>query len=361
MAAVAPAEIGQMKAFHFSEPGPPSVMTLTNIPKPELRPTDVLILVKAVSVNPIDCKVRQGHMPKKSGVVGWDVSGMVVELGAEAKEATVTEDGAEPLRVGDEVFAAGDISRDGSYAHYVAIDHRLVARKPTSLSHEEAAAFPLVSLTAYESLVELAHVSPLTGDDASSSSASTAVRQRLLIIGGAGGVGSLAIQLAKQHLGMEVVATASRPETESWCRKLGADHVISHRLPLLPQLQADGVGGCVDVILCCAEPDGSIAQWPDLLNPLGRAVSILSPGAAVDFSPWFLKRLSFSLEIMFSRSLFQHQPQCQGAILRTVAALIDRKRIAPIRTRTLPWTQAQEAHTFQETGRSIGKQVLLVD
>lgn len=184
------------------------------LPSPQPRPHDLVVEVRAFSTNPVDYKVRSSRSGTADApvVLGWDGAGLVTTLGSEAKG----------FSVGDEVYFAGDLARPGPYAEQVAVDARLVARKPTRLDFAEAAALPLTSLTAWEALVD------------------RGAAGSVLVIGGADGVGSIAIQLLKAAMPVHVIATASRPETAAWCRELGADHVIDHRRDLGPQLEELG-------------------------------------------------------------------------------------------------------------------------
>ncbi|MEI9864287.1 MAG: zinc-binding alcohol dehydrogenase family protein [Limisphaerales bacterium] len=208
-------------SFHKSLPisDPDSLLDLTaETPKP--APRDLLVEVRAISVNPVDAKIRSGGGPGKPDgqlqILGWDAAGVVTDVGS---DVTL-------FKAGDEVYYAGDVGRPGSYAQFQCADERIVGRKPASLGFAEAAALPLTTITAWESLFDRMKI---RRDPASTGS--------VLIIGGAGGVGSIAIQLARCLTGLTVIATASRPETQAWSREMGAHHVIDHRQPLAAQVK----------------------------------------------------------------------------------------------------------------------------
>jgi zinc-binding alcohol dehydrogenase family protein len=340
-----------MKAYGQTVWGSKVALELRDdVPRPELGTLDLLVRVRGLGANPVDNKARGGMGGEKEGddigsfkVVGWDVSGVVEEVGADA---------AGSFTVGDEVYFSGAIHRQGAFAEYVAVDHRIVARKPTSLSHEFAAAMPLTSITAFEALGEVV------------GGAQYAEGKTVLVIGGAGGVGSIAIQLAKRHFRYAtVVATASRPETRAYCESLGADYVISHREDLGEQLkQVAGLDG-VDVVLNATEADRNINTLAPIVNPLGHIVIITTLSAPLDINQFFAKRISLHIEFMFSRPLLNAAPEKQGALLATVAKLIDDGVIAH-RVRDeyrYKLAQINEALTQQESGTTIGKIVLDVD
>ena len=241
-----------MQAIVQTVYGGPDVLHFDEVPLPELRPRDLLIQVKAASVNPVDTKRRRGGpageaVPEGYKILGWDAAGVVVAIGAEASL----------FAVGDEVWCAGDIGRNGSYAEYVAVDERIVGRKPRTLSFVEAAAVPLTALTAWEGLLEMIQAD--RGD------AGTGGRV-CLVVGGAGGAGSMGIQIARQVCNLRVVATASRPQSAAYCRRLGAEAVIDHLGPLRDQLQAAGYAGA-DYIYNTA-PLSNFPQLAAALNPL---------------------------------------------------------------------------------------------
>lgn len=326
--------------------GPEVLQAFVDVPEPEPGPRDLVVRVHATATNPVDTKVRRGAspgspVPSPPLILGWDASGVVTAVGGEV----------EHFRVGDEVYFAGNVARPGSYAEYVAVDERIVAHRPRTLSHSDAAAIPLTALTAWEALVENMGITPT---DLSSEHART-----LLVVGGAGGVGSMAIQIARQVCGLRVVATASREESAAWCRKLGADAVIDHTKPLLAQLREVGDDG-VDFVLNTVQPTQNLPQVLECVRPFGHVCGIVAPSGPLDLGPLFRKRGHISFEYMFTRPLFAAAPSRQGAILARVADLLDQGVLLGTRTTTMPWDQVQAAHRLLESGRSVGKTVLEV-
>jgi len=326
--------------------GGPEVLYFAQVPIPALRPHDVLVRVKAVSVNPVDTKQRAGGapgspVPNPPKIIGWDAAGIVEAIGS----------AAELFAVGDAVFFAGDITRAGSYAALVAVDERIVGRKPHSLSFEEAAAVPLVALTAWEGLLEML--------DAQKGEAGTG--QRLcLVVGGGGGVGSMAIQIAKKVCNLHVIATASRPESAAYCRQLGADHVVDHSGSLVDELTRLDMSGA-DYIFSAAR----LTNFPQLaaaLNPLGKICCILGGDEArrLDVSRLFPIRGTLAFEFMFARPITGIGLEKQGEILNQVADLLDKNVLVTNMKRVLPWSAVQEAHHAIEEGHTIGKIVLHV-
>lgn len=321
----------------------PSCLLDIEVPPPVLRPRDVLIDVRAVSVNPVDAKVRGGTAapPSEPQILGWDVAGIVQAVGPEASL----------FRPGDEVYGAGDITRTGSNAELVAMDERIVARKPTSLTFAEAAALPLTSLTAYEALFERMR---LPRDRSGHG-------QRLLIIGGAGGVGSMAIQLAKALTELTVIATASRPESTAWVKELGADRVIDHRAALAPQLKTQGID-LVDAVLCATDTDPTLPRLAEIVAPQASLCFLVPNKSPVDLAPFYAKSVSFHWELMFTRSMFATRDiATQGKILREIAELIDTRRIrSPLKRRLAPLSAQtlRHAHEQIESGATIGKIVV---
>jgi NADPH:quinone reductase len=305
-----------------------------------------LVRVQAVSINPVDTKMRAGGqagspVANPPQIVGWDAAGVVVAVGSQV----------ERFGVGEEVFFAGDVTRPGSYAQYIAVDERIVGHKPTRLSFEEAAAMPLTALTAWEGLLEAIQAQqPAEGP-----------RRSLLVVGGAGGVGSIAIQIARLVCNLYVIATASRPETADFCRKLGAAEIIDHHQDFAPQLAALGLPG-VDYIFSTA-PLTNFPQLVASLNPLGKICCILGGEAAtrLDVSGLFPIRGTLAFELMFTRPRVDAEPEKQGQILDRVAALLDEGVLATTLQQVLPWTEVQAAHRQIESGSTIGKIVLRVD
>ena len=333
-----------MKAIVQDVYGGPEVLHFADVPMPVLRPRDLLVRVRAVSVNPVDTKVRAGGpagapVADPPLILGWDGAGVVEASGP---EVTL-------FRPGDEVFFAGDITRAGSYAEYVAIDERIVGRKPASLTYEEAAAVPLTALTAWEGMFEQLGIDPL------------APPRPILIVGGAGGVGSIAVQIAARVAGLHVVATASRQESAEHARAMGAAAIIDHYQEFAPQVQASGLPG-FDLIFSTARLE-NFGQLVSVLNPLGRICLILSgpPSQALDVSALMGIRGTVTWELMFTRPRLGIEAERQGQILNRVAALLDAGVLTSTLTQQLSWREMAEAHRRLETSHTIGKIVLTVD
>ncbi|MDC7806006.1 zinc-binding alcohol dehydrogenase family protein [Luteimonas sp BLCC-B24] len=307
---------------------------------PEPGPHDLRVRVEAVSVNPVDTKVRapKAQVESTPRVLGYDAAGIVDAVGEAVTDFTA----------GDAVYYAGDITRSGSNAQFQLVDARIVARKPASLDFPGAAALPLTALTAWELLFERM---PYAIDGGGAG-------KTLLVIGGAGGVGSIAIQLARLA-GFTVIATASRDETAAWCRSLGADHVIDHRQPLTPQLQALGLDA-VDAALNLADTDRYWDVLGELLAPQGHVGLIVEPTGALKIGdPYKAKCIGIHWEFMFARARFKTEDMAeQGRILARVAELVDAGRLRGTLTDTLSPISAEtlrEAHRRLESGRTIGK------
>lgn len=312
--------------------------------EPELRPHDLLVAVRAVSVNPVDWKIRLSPRDPEAPpqVLGWDAAGEVVAVGPEAKG----------FAVGDRVYYAGDITRPGTNAERHAIDSRIAAKMPASLDFADAAGLPLTSLTAWESLFERIGVATDGSDEG----------KRLLIVGGAGGVGSMAIQLAKRVAGLRVIATASRPESIEWVKGLGADDVIDHHQPLDEGVASVTEDGRVEYILCL---NSTGAHWDAMcraIAPQGTIATIVETDEPLDMELLKLKSARLAWELMFTRSMFETDDIAeQGAILARTANLVDdgvvrgtvTTKLSPIDAATL-----REAHAKVESGRTIGKVVV---
>lgn len=312
-----------------------------DVPAP--GPRDLLVRVEAVSVNPVDTKVRapRPEVETQPRILGYDAAGVVEAVGAEVA-------GFKP---GDAVYYAGDITRQGSNARFQLVDERIVARKPGSLGFAASAALPLTALTAWELLFERMGYAFEGGGDG----------RVLLVIAGAGGVGSVAIQLAKLA-GFSVVATASREESAAWCRDLGADHVVDHRQPLAPQLQALGFEA-IDVALNFADTDRYWTELGELLAPQGRVGLIVEPAGPLRIGdPYKAKCIGIHWEFMFARPKFgTADMDQQGRILARVAELVDAGRLRTTARETLSPINAanlREAHRRLESGRTVGKLVL---
>jgi len=313
------------------------------LPRPVAEEHDLLVRVEAVSVNPVDTKLRspKPQVEAQPKVLGYDAAGTVEAIGA-----AVTG-----FRPGDRVYYAGDVTRAGSNAQYQLVDARLVGHVPPSVELADAAALPLTVLTAWELLFQRMPFDSERGGEGKS----------LLIIGGAGGVGSIAIQLARRA-GFTVIATASRAETIDWCRTMGAQHVINHREPLAAQLQALGFSQ-VDAVLNLADTDRYWSVIGDLLAPQGHVGLIVEPVGALKIGdPYKAKCIGIHWEMMFARARYKTDDQAeQGRILERVAAMLASGELLGTRTATLTPIHAanlREAHRQLESGRTIGKLVL---
>lgn len=323
----------------------PDCFELLTLPDPVPGPRDVLVRVKAIAVNPVDYKQRQARNEDDAAprILGWDAAGIVEAVGS---EVTL-------FRPGDEVFHAGDVTRPGCNAELQLVDERIVARKPESLGFAEAAALPLTAITAWECLFDrLGH----TAGDLVCTKDKT-----LLILSGAGGVGSIAIQLAAVLTGFTVIATASRPESAEWCRKMGAHHVIDHSGDWPAELEKLGFP-TVDAIACFADTSGHWAAMAKAIVPQGRITAIVESPDIPDIGLLKAKSVTFAWEFMFTRSMFQTADMIeQHELLKEVALLVDAGRLITTMTRNAgilsPSTLAA-AHRDQEAGRMIGKQVL---
>ncbi len=335
-----------MRAVGYRAPGPidaPDALVDIELPRPEPRPRDLLVEVRAVAVNPVDTKVRRraGAEPGQEWkVLGWDAAGVVVETGAEVTR----------FRPGDEVFYAGALDRQGTNAQLHAVDERIVGRKPASLGFAEAAALPLTAITAWEALFDRLDVRrPVPG-------AAPAV----LVIGGAGGVGSIAIQLLRQLTDLTVIATASRPETEAWARAQGAHHVVSHARPLAGEVAALGLGAPAFVFSTTAT-DRHMADIAELIAPQGRWALIDDPGV-VDIAPFKRKSVSTHWEFMFTRPVFQTADiDAQGTLLDEVSRLVDEGVLRTTLAEHFGVINAanlRRAHALIESGTARGKIVL---
>lgn len=321
----------------------PQSLVDVELPKPEIGPQDLLVRVEAVSVNPVDTKLRapKPQVEAQPRVLGFDAAGTVEAVGADVT-------GFKP---GDEVYYAGDVTRAGSNAQYQAVDARLVAHRPRRLDAAAAAALPLVTITAWELLFQRMPYQPEQSGHGKS----------LLVIAGAGGVGSMAIQLARRA-GFTVIATASRPETQAWCRAMGAQHVIDHRQPLTAQLKALGFSE-IDAVVNLADTAHYWNELGELLAPQGHVGLIVEPKSPVNMGdPYKAKCIGIHWEMMFARPRFKTADMGeQGRILARVAALIDEGELRGIQHETLSPISAEnlrEAHRRLESGSTIGKVVL---
>jgi len=321
----------------------PESLVDVELPRPCASGHDLLVRIEAVSVNPVDTKVRapRPEVEAQPKVLGFDAAGVVEAIGA---DVTL-------FKPGDAVFYAGDITRSGSNAEYQLVDERIVGHKPRSLDFARAAALPLTSITAWELMFDRMRLDP-DGRDAGKS---------LLIIGGAGGVGSIAIQLARRA-GLVVIATASRPETIDWVRRMGAQHVVDHRKALGPELAALGFKH-VDAIVNLADTDRYWTTIGELIAPQGQVGLIVEPkGALAIGGPFKAKCVGIHWETMFGRARFKTADLIeQHRLLDRIAALVDAGEIRTTHTETLGKIDAanlRAAHARIESGTTIGKLAL---
>jgi NADPH2:quinone reductase len=320
----------------------PQSLLDVELPDPKPSGHDLLVRVEAVSVNPVDTKVRAPKAPVEAQpkVLGYDAAGVVAAVGT---EVTL-------FKPGDAVWYAGDVTRPGTNQQLHLVDERVVGCKPKTLDFAQSSALPLTALTAWELLFDRFRFDP-SGADAGRS---------LLVIAGAGGLGSIAIQLGRLA-GLEVIATASRPETIDWCKRMGAAHVVDHRQPLRPQLEAIGHKH-VDAIGCFTAAEGYWAQMADLVAPQGQIGLVVGLREKLDLELLKNKSASVHWEFMFTRSMFRTKDIArQHEILNRVAALVDAGKLRTTWTRTLgaiDATNLREAHRQLESGTTIGKVVL---
>lgn len=314
-----------------------------DLPTPTPGPRDLLVEVKAISVNPVDTKIRRNVAPTDGDakVLGWDASGIVKAVGSEVSL----------FQPGDRVYYAGAINRAGANSELHVVDERIVGHMPNSLPFAEAAALPLTAITAWELLFERLQITQ----------GNTDLGQSLLIVGAAGGVGSILVQLARQLTGLTVIGTASRPETQAWVRELGAHHVIDHRQPLSEELKRIGINQ-VTHVASLTQTDQHFAQLVEALAPQGRLALIDDPEQPLDIMQLKRKSLSLHWELMFTRSLFETADMIeQHRLLDRVAELVD---AGTLRTTlgehfgSINATNLRRAHTLLESGTAKGKIVL---
>lgn len=336
-----------MRAVAFRKSLPisdPQALVDVTLPRPEPGARDLLVKVEAVSVNPVDTKVRRRGDPEGGErILGWDAAGRVEAIGS---DVTL-------FKPGDEVYYAGSIVRPGANSEAHLVDERIVGRKPATLSFAEAAALPLTTITAWELLFDRIGVRRGEGQD----------KRSLLVVGGAGGVGSIAIQLARKLTGLTILATASRPETEAWVRELGAHHVIDHRQAFGRQLQDLGLPQ-IDVVAALTATAQHAAQIGEIIAPQGHIGIIETADALRAFDPAFLfpKSVSLHIEFMFTRSSYETPDMIeQHRLLNEVAELVDAGVIRTTLGEVLGPIDAEHlrrAHALVESGRAKGKVVL---
>tara|TARA_R100001369_G_C3309045_1_gene167003 strand:+ start:597 stop:1610 length:1014 start_codon:yes stop_codon:yes gene_type:complete len=314
-----------------------------NTEEPKPGDSDLLVSIKAVSVNPVDFKVRQNAAKDREldtpKILGWDAAGIVERVGNKVTK----------FKQGDEVFYAGEIDRPGCNAELQLVNENIAGHKPKNLSFEEAAALPLTALTAWECIFERLKIEENSGEN-----------QDILVIGGAGGVGSIGIQLLKKLTKFNVIATASRNETEAWCRNMGADIIVNHK-NLVDEMKAKGYEN-VDYILNFSDTELHWDAMAELIKPQGEICSIVETKDPVDLNKLKGKSVAFHWELMFTRAKFQTPDMHkQHEILERVSKLLEEKTIETTLNKTFSGLNSKtfkEVHSLQESGKSIGKNVI---
>lgn len=336
--------VGYIKSLPINDP---DSLTDIELPQPIATGHDLLVKVKAIAVNPVDYKIRQNVSPAEGDykVLGWDAVGEVVATGE-----AVTQ-----FQPGDVVYYAGDLNRQGSNAEYQLVDERLVGNKPKSLSDTEAAALPLTTITAWEMLFEHLSIQQQSPDSTEKSD------EVILVVGAAGGVGSILLQLAKAITGATLIATASRESSQAWVKKLGADHVVDHTKPLQPQIEALGIGQ-VSHVASLNSTDSYFESYTELLAPFGKIAMIDDPNKPLDVMKLKPKSQSLHIEFMFARSMFKAADMNeQSRLLNRVSDLVDQGYIQTTVGKNLGTINADNlkaAHEELESRRSIGKIVM---
>ncbi|WP_243309841.1 zinc-binding alcohol dehydrogenase family protein [Fundidesulfovibrio agrisoli] len=325
-----------------SKAADPKAFREADIETPRAAGRDLLVKVQAVSVNPVDTKIRMRTPVGTDIVLGWDACGVVEGAGPNLRS----------FAAGDRVYYSGAMTRPGTNAEYHLVDERIVGHAPKSVSVAQAAAMPLTTITAFEALFDRLGFAPSQGANAG---------RNVLIVGGAGGVGSMAIQLAR-WAGLTVVATASRQDTVDWCKQLGANVVADHRQPLAEAVRAQGFQ-VVDAIFCTTHMEKHWMQMAEIIKPQGRVALIDDPSGPVDITAFKRKCASIHWEFMFARPLYETPDMGrQGEILEEVAGLVDAGVLRSTLRETLDGLTAanvQAAHVRQESATMIGKQVIV--
>jgi NADPH2:quinone reductase len=331
--------IGYQTSLPVSEPA--SLVDI-ELPRPAPQGKDLLVAVKAISVNPVDTKIRMRAQPAPGEwkVLGWDAAGVVESVGPDVTR----------FRAGDEVFYAGTLNRSGTNAEFHLVDERIVGAKPASLTMAEAAALPLTAITAWEMVFDRLDIRKPVPSAA----------KAILVIGGSGGVGSIAIQLIRQLTDLVVIATASRPETRAWCLELGAHHVLDHALPLAAQVASLAIGQ-PGFVFSTTNTDQHLAACAELIAPQGRFGLIDDP-SALDVRLFKQKCVSTHWEFMFVRPVFGTEDMAeQGKLLNEVSRLVDTGALRTTLGETFGAISAanlRRAHALVESGRAKGKIVL---
>ncbi|WP_371409870.1 zinc-binding dehydrogenase [Micromonospora zamorensis] len=326
-----------MKALAYEKAHPLEefALKLTDTDEPQMRESDLLIEVRAVGVNPGEASVRKLRSAPPGGrvILGWEFAGVVARTGS----------ATQGFAVGDRVMGTGDVTRDGCWAERLAVDHRVVARIPDQLSFADAASLPIGGLTASEALFRDQDGLP-TGVE------------KVLVVGGAGGVGSLATQLLKSKTSALVLSTASRPDSREWCTAMGADLVLDHTADVAGQLRNAGVDR-IDLVLSTKGTAANIGWIADVLRPFGHVATTDLTGTT-DIEPLIQKSVSLHVEMVFSRVIAGHDLHRQGQILADLAGHV--RPIVTTHLHGLTVDSMREAHRLAESGRTIGKTVISV-
>ena len=331
-----------------------AVLKEVELEKPTAKGRDVLIAVKAVATNPVDTKVLGGVIgtaPSENNpvTVGWDGSGVIDSIGEEV----------EHFKVGDEVYFAGSLIRSGSFAEFVLVDERIVALKPKNLNWAEAASLPLTTITAWETFIRQLHISIPKTDEEREANA----KKVLLIVGGAGGVGSIATQIAKRILNLTVISTASREDTIDWAKKQGADFTVNHYNPLLPQIQQLGITG-VNYFICNTDlTPHYYKEFIECAAPfavIGYITAKNSEDYNINLAALMMKSITLACELMFTRPIFGDDIEYQHELLTQAAEYVEKKVLTHTKNYEYPFTveNAAKALSLQYSGKAIGKIVL---
>ncbi|MDA3451746.1 MULTISPECIES: zinc-binding alcohol dehydrogenase family protein [Acinetobacter] len=333
-----------MKAVAYQKAGPitsPEALVDIELDAPIAEGHDLLVRVQAVSVNPVDTKIRKNVSPENNQwkTLGWDAVGIVEAIG----------DRVSQFKIGDIVWYAGALNRQGSNSELQLVDERIVGHKPKTLEATEAAALPLTAITAWEMLFDRLQVSKNAPENTI-----------ILVIGGAGGVGSITIQLLKQLTNLTIIATASRAETQDWVKQLGADYVLDHRQPLAAQIKQLGLTAPL-YVFSTTQTDQHLADIVELIAPQGRFGLIDDP-EQLDIKPFKTKSVSVHWEFMFTRSMFQTEDMAkQSELLNEVSKLVDKGKIKTTVTEVISPINAENlkrVHQQIESGKTKGKIVL---
>ncbi|WP_236213283.1 zinc-binding alcohol dehydrogenase family protein [Metapseudomonas otitidis] len=334
-----------MKAVAYFQNLPidhPDALQDIDLPEPTPGPRDLLVEVRAISVNPVDTKIRRNAVPENGQprVLGWDVSGVVKAVGQDVSL----------FQPGDEVFYAGALTRPGGNAELHLVDERIVGKRPQSLDFAKSAALPLTAITAWELLFDRLGIAEGQADQG----------QSLLVVGAAGGVGSILVQLARRLTGLTVIGTASRPETQAWVRELGAHHVIDHSQPLAAELKRIGLDS-VTHVASLTQTDQHLEQLVEALAPQGKLALIDDP-AGLDVLKLKRKSISLHWEFMYTRSMFETADMIeQHKLLNRVSELIDQgvlKTTFGEHYGRIEAANLKRAHALLESGKAKGKIVL---